>query len=149
MISIQKTTSDNRDFKHLTKLFDEYLVDIDGDEKDFFAQYNQIYLEHVIIYYENEMALGCGAFKEYEPKVAEIKRMFVLPEQRGKGIAVSILNELEVWAAFLGFEFTLLETSIRLESAIALYKKSGYELIPNYGQYVGVESSICMKKNLK
>lgn len=149
MISVQKTTSDNRDFKHLTKLFDEYLVDIDGDEKDFFAQYNQIYLEHVIIYYENEMALGCGAFKEYEPKVAEIKRMFVLPEQRGKGIAVSILNELEVWAAFLGFKFTLLETSIRLESAIALYKKSGYEVIPNYGQYVGVESSICMKKNLK
>ena len=149
MISVQKTTSDNRDFKHLTKLFDEYLVDIDGDEKDFFAQYNQIYLEHVIIYYEHEMALGCGAFKEYEPKVAEIKRMFVLPEQRGKEIAVSILNELEVWAAFLGFKFTLLETSIRLESAIALYKKSGYEVIPNYGQYVGVESSICMKKNLK
>ncbi|WP_293891321.1 GNAT family N-acetyltransferase [Flavobacterium sp.] len=149
MISIQKTTSDNPDFKNLTRLFDEYLVDIDGDEKDFFAQYNQIYLEHVIVYYENEKALGCGAFKEYEPKVAEIKRMFVLTEQRGKGIAVAILNELENWAKAESYDFCILETSIRLESAIALYKKSGYKRIPNYGQYIGVESSVCMKKNLK
>lgn len=148
MISITKTTSDNLDFKDLTRLFDEYLIIIDGEEKDFFAQYNQIYLEHVIVYYENEMALGCGAFKEYEPKVAEIKRMFVLPEQRGKGIAVAILTELENWAKAEGYDACILETSVRLESAIALYKKSGYEVIPNYGQYVGVESSLCMKKNI-
>lgn len=149
MISIQKTTSDNPDFKHLTRLFDEYLVDIDGDEKDFFAQFNQIYLDYVIVYYENEIAIGCGAFKEYEPKVAEIKRMFVLPEQRGKGIAVSILKELEIWAKASGYQYTMLETSVRLESAIALYKKSGYKVIPNYGQYIGVASSVCMKKNIK
>lgn len=149
MISIQKTTSDNPDFKHLTRLFDEYLVDIDGDEKDFFAQFNQIYLDYVIVYYENEIAIGCGAFKEYEPKVAEIKRMFVLPEQRGKGIAVSILKELEIWAKASGYLYTMLETSVRLESAIALYKKSGYKVIPNYGQYIGVASSVCMKKNIK
>ncbi|WP_309614664.1 GNAT family N-acetyltransferase [Flavobacterium sp.] len=149
MISIQKTTSDNPDFKHLTRLFDEYLVDIDGDEKDFFAQFNQIYLDYVIVYYENEIAIGCGAFKEYEPKVAEIKRMFVLPEQRGKGIAVSILKELEIWAKASGYQYTMLETSVRLESAIALYKKSGYKVIPNYGQYIGVASSVCMKKSIK
>ena len=149
MISIKKTTSDNLDFNDLTRLFDDYLVIIDGEEKDFFAQYNQIYLEHVIVYYENKMALGCGAFKEYEPKVAEIKRMFVLPEQRGKGIAVAILNELEDWAKAKGYHSCILETSIRLESAIALYKKSGYEVIPNYGQYIGVESSVCMKKMIK
>ena len=75
--------------------------------------------------------------------------MFVLPEQRGKGIAVLILNELEVWAATLGYEFAILETSVRLESAIALYKKSGYKIIPNYGQYIGVESSVCMTKTIK
>lgn len=149
MISIQKTTSDNPDFKHLTRLFDEYLVDIDGDEKDFFAQFNQIHLDYVIVYYENEIAIGCGAFKEYEPKVAEIKRMFVLPEQRGKGIAVSILKELEIWAKASGYQYTMLETSVRLESAIALYKKSGYKVIPNYGQYIGVASSVCMKKSIK
>ena len=124
-------------------------TDIDGDEKDFFAFYNQVYIQNVLICYDNEVAIGCGAFKEYELKVAEIKRMFVLPEQRGKGIATSILNQLEFWAAALGYSSCILETSIRLESAIALYKKMGYEIIPNFGQYIGVESSVCMMKIIK
>lgn len=149
MIVIKKTTSDDLDFKYLTRLFDDYLVDIDGDEKDFFALYNQIYIQNVLICYDNETAVGCGAYKEYEPKVAEIKRMFVLPEQRGKGIAASLLNQLELWAAESGYTSCILETSVRLESAIALYKKAGYEIIPNYGQYVGVQSSVCMKKTIK
>lgn len=146
MLTTKKTNSDNPDFKKLTDLFDEYLVDIDGDEKDFFAQFNHIYINQVIICYDDEVAVGCGAFKEYEPNVAEIKRMFVLPEQRGKGIAAIILNQLENWAAAKGYTSCILETSVRLESAHVLYKKSGYEIIPNYGQYIGVESSVCMKK---
>jgi GNAT superfamily N-acetyltransferase len=144
-----KTTSENCDFQKLTRMFDDYLVEIDGDEKDFFAQYNQIYLDHVIIYYEEGEALGCGAFKSYEVDVAEIKRMFVLPEQRGKGIAGALLNELELWAKTLGYNFCLLETSNKLTSAVALYCKSGYVVIPNYGQYQGVASSVCMKKTIK
>ena len=146
---VVKTTSENPDFQKLTRQFDDFLVEIDGDEKDFFAQYNQIYLDHVIIYYEEGQALGCGAFKPYEGDVAEIKRMFVLPEQRGKGIARGILNELEHWAKATGFNFCLLETSNKLTSAIALYQKSGYVIIPNYGQYQGVASSVCMKKTIK
>lgn len=149
MITIKRTTSDDLDFKYLTQLFDDYLVDIDGDEKDFFAFYNQVYIKNVLICYDNEVAIGCGSFKEFELKVAEIKRMFVLPEQRGKGIATSILNQLEFWAAALGYSSCILETSIRLESAIALYKKMGYEIIPNFGQYIGVESSVCMRKIIK
>lgn len=148
MISLVRTTSANIDFQKLTQLFDEYLVDIDGDEKDFFAHYNQIYLDHVIVLYEDEKACGCGAFKILEAEVVEIKRMFVLPEQRGKNIATKILSELENWAKELGYNSCVLETSIRLENAIALYKKFGYQIIPNYGQYIGVESSVCMKKSL-
>lgn len=146
---LTRTTSDNPDFQRLTRLFDDYLVDIDGDEKDFFAQYNQIYLDHVLVFYEDGTALGCGAFKPLEDHVAEIKRMFVLPEQRGKGIAFTILNELENWAKEEGNMSCILETSNQLTNAIALYTKTGYEIIPNYGQYAGVESSVCMKKDLK
>lgn len=148
MLGLVRTDSNNEDFKNLTRLFDEFLIEIDGDEKDFFAQYNQIYLDNVLICYENEVALGCGAIKEYESNKGEIKRMFVLPEGRGKGIASKILAELEQWAKELNFNSVQLETSQKLKGAIALYRKFGYEDIPNYGQYIGVKSSMCMKKML-
>lgn len=148
-MKLLKTNSNHPDFQKLTRLFDDYLVEIDGDEKDFFAQYNQIYIDNVIVCYEDDIAVGCGAFKEYEPTVAEIKRMFVLPERRGKGIASTVLNTLEIWAKENGFQHAILETSNQLTNAISLYQKSGFEVIPNYGQYIDVESSVCMKKILK
>lgn len=148
-MKLLKTNSNHSDFQKLTRLFDDYLVEIDGDEKDFFAQYNQIYIDNVIVCYEDEIAVGCGAFKEYEPTVAEIKRMFVLPEKRGKGIASTVLKALEIWAKENDFQQAILETSNQLTNAISLYQKSGYEIIPNYGQYIDVESSVCMKKILK
>lgn len=144
-----KTNSNHPDFQKLTALFDEYLIDIDGEEKDFFAQYNQIYIDNVILCYHNEIVVGCGAFKKSENQVAEIKRMFVPIEHREKGIALKILNELELWAKELNHTSCILETSFKLENAIALYKKSGYKITKNYGQYVGAESSVCMLKILK
>lgn len=147
-MQLVRTTSDNPDFKYLTELFDAYLIDIDGDEKDFFAQYNQIYLQNVIVCYDDNVPVGCGALKEYDAKTGEIKRMFVHPEHRNKGIANAVLLELELWAKELRFTSCMLETSFKLENAIALYKKFGYQQIPNYGQYIGVESSVCMQKNI-
>lgn len=141
-----RTNSDNPDFKKLSALFDDYLVDIDGEEKDFFAFYNNVYLDTVLVVYENSEVVGCGAFKKFDEHTAEIKRMFVHPNHRNKGIAKFVLTELELWANDLGFTSFILETSPKLTSAIAMYEKTGYQLIPNYGQYIGVENSICMKK---
>ena len=145
-MNLIRTNSDNPDFKKLSALFDDYLVDIDGDERDFFAFYNNVQLDHVLVVYENSEAVGCGAFKEFNENTAEIKRMFVHPTHRNKGIARFVLNELENWAADFGFTSYILETSPKLTSAIALYEKTGYQFIPNYGQYIGVENSVCMKK---
>ncbi len=141
-----RTNSDNSDFKMLSALFDDYLVDIDGEERDFFAFYNNVQLDHVLVVYENSEVVGCGAFKKYDDAIAEIKRMFVHPNHRKKGIASLVLNELELWANDLGFTSYILETSPKLTCAIALYEKTGYQFIPNYGQYIGVENSVCMKK---
>lgn len=141
-----RTNSDNPDFKTLSALFDDYLVDIDGDEREFFASYNNVQLDTVLVIYENSEAVGCGAFKEFDENTAEIKRMFVHPNHRNKGIASLILNKLELWANELGFSSFILETSPKLTSAIALYEKTGYQFISNYGQYIGVENSVCMKK---
>lgn len=146
MITLKRTTSDDPEFKKLSALFDEYLVDIDGDERDFFAFYNNVHLDYVLLVNEGKEAIGCGGFKKFDDTTAEIKRMFVHPDQRGKGIASLILKELENWAHELHYPNFVLETSPKLEAAVALYQKTGYKIIPNFGQYIGVENSICMKK---
>ena len=74
--------------------------------------------------------------------------MFILSDSRGKGFASLILAELENWALELDFEKCILETGKMQPEAIALYRKNGYCKIPNYGQYTGVENSLCFEKNL-
>lgn len=145
-MQLVRTTSDNPDFQKLIAIFDEYLIDIDGEEKDFFAFHNNKYLQHALVCYENEIAVGCGGFKQFDEQTAEIKRMFVHPDHRKKGIANRLLNDIENWAKEIGFSSFILETSPKLTNAIALYQKNGYKKIPNFGQYIGVENSICMKK---
>ncbi len=147
MTNLVRTNSDNSDFRELVALLDAELQIRDGDEHSFYAQFNKVdTIRYVVVAYEDGEAVGCGAIKEYAEGVAEIKRMFVREERRGRGIAKSILSELETWASELTFSECILETGIKQPEAIALYQKSGYQTIPNYGQYEGVENSVCMKK---
>lgn len=150
MITIKRTTSDNADFGRLVVELDAYLKVLDGDDHAFYAQFNKTsLLKNALICYDDEKAVGIGAYKEFEPHVAEIKRMFTLPEYRGKGIAKAILTELETWAKEEGYTTSILETGFMQVDAIGLYKKLGYEVIDNFGQYIGVENSVCMEKRLK
>ncbi|MFN8283165.1 MAG: GNAT family N-acetyltransferase [Chitinophagales bacterium] len=149
MRSIKRTNSNDKDFQSLVRQLDAYLAIIDGEEHSFYAQYNKIdMLQHVVIVYHDEIAVGCGAFKHYDDESVEVKRMFVLPEFRGKGVAAAVLNELEIWAAESGYHYTVLETGKRQIEAVKFYQKSGYTVIPNYGQYENMENSVCMKKSV-
>ena len=149
MISIVRTTSDNKDFGDLVIQLDAYLRILDGDDHEFYAQFNKTnLLKNALICYENEVAVGIGAYKEYDAETAEIKRMYTLPEYRGKGIAKTILTELELWAKEEGYKLALLETGYLQKDAIGLYQKLGYQITENFGQYIGVENSVCMKKSL-
>ncbi len=96
----------------------------------------------------NEEAVGCGAIKKYDADTMEVKRMFTLPESRGKGIAKKVLTELETWASEMAFQKCILETGIKQLAAIALYQKRGYARIENYDQYVGVTNSVCFGKRV-
>jgi GNAT superfamily N-acetyltransferase len=150
MIKIIRTQADNNDFKALVKLLDADLAIRDGEEHDFYAPFNTIEkIRYAVVAYENEIPIGCGAIKEYRPDTMEIKRMFVLPEYRKKGIATKILVELECWAHELSYAKCMLETGKKQPEAIELYKRNGYALIPNYGQYANVENSICFEKYLR
>lgn len=146
---ILRTDSSNTDFRALVALLDEDLALRDGEDNAFYAQFNGIaVLKHCVVYYENGIALGCGALKRFDANSMEVKRMFVNPEVRGKGIASLLLVALENWAKELGYEQCVLETGLRQPEAIALYKKNKYDIIPNYPPYEGVANSICFRKVL-
>ena len=145
--SLKKTTSTDPDFVKLVSHLNAELSKINGDEDAFYAQFNKIdKINHVVIVYENDIPIACGAIKQFSTAAMEVKRMFTLPNYRGKGAASILLKELEKWTKEMNYEKCVLETSKRQPDALALYRKNGYEVIPNYGQYVGIENSICFEK---
>jgi len=150
MVEFIRTNSKNPDFIDLVKDLDAYLAFIDGEEHVFYAQLNKTHaINYVVVAYENDKPVGCGALKEFAQNILEIKRMYTSPDCRGKGIATGILNELELWAKELSCQKCVLETGFRQQDAIALYTKNGYNRIPNYGKYAGIENSVCFEKELK
>lgn len=149
MIRLHRTDSSNGDFQSLVVLLDKDLAIRDGEDHAFYNQFNKIVnIRHVVVCYDVDIPVACGAFKKYDKDAVEIKRMFVLPAYRGRGLGGIVLQELEKWASELGYPSCILETGKKQPEAIALYKKTGYAIIKNYGQYENVENSVCMKKIL-
>jgi GNAT superfamily N-acetyltransferase len=147
MLILKRTDSSDPDFRALVLLLDKDLAVRDGELHGFYNQFNTLVnIGHVLVAYIDRKPAGCGAFKEYAPGVAEIKRMYVMPDERRKGIAVALLTGLEKWAVELSYTRCILETGINQPEAIALYHRSGYTRIPNYDQYKGVETSLCFEK---
>ena len=149
MIHLIRTNSDNPDFNGLVRLLDQDLQMRDGAEHAFYAQFNKVSaIRYVVIAYRGDEPVGCGAFKEFTDELVEIKRMFMQPAHREQGIAQAILAELEQWAQELHYTGCVLETGKNQPEAIRLYQKVSYQVIPNYGQYAGVENSVCLQKEI-
>ncbi|MRI02258.1 GNAT family N-acetyltransferase [Kriegella sp. EG-1] len=149
METIKRSNSSDITFRNLVAMLDNELAIIDGEDHSFYHQYNGLdTIKHAIVFYQGSTAVACGAIKEHNKETMEIKRMYTLPEYRGFGFASKTLIELENWARELGFTKCILETGKRQKDAIALYKKNKYVLIENYGQYIGVENSVCFEKVL-
>lgn len=149
MLTLIRTHSANPDFLSLVQQLDQDLAKRDGKEHGFYAQFNTLTaIQHVVVAYEEGVAVACGAMKELDKNTMEIKRMFTTPTHRAKGLASQVLAELETWAKESGYTVCRLETGKRQPEAIAVYQKNGYIQIPNYGQYAGVENSICFEKKL-
>ncbi len=150
MIKCIRTDSNNQDFQKLVAELDAELKLLDGEQNSFYAQFNKIdSIKHAVVAYDNETPVGCGAIKEFSEDTMEVKRMYVIVNYRGQGIASIVLKELEAWAAELNYNRCILETGNKQPEAIALYKKNNYKITPNYGQYKNVVNSICFEKELK
>lgn len=97
----------------------------------------------------DKRAVACGAFRPLAPGIAEIKRMFVMPEHRGRGFSTAMLLRLENEASESGYTAVRLETRPLQHAAIALYEKLGYRRIPGYGIYAGQDAAcLCYEKAL-
>lgn len=149
MLRLQRTNSENPSFQELVRLLDAELWDRYQDEMKEYAPHNTIENnKNVVVAYDDNNPVGCGCFKSFDGSSVEIKRMYVRKEHRGQKIGAALLQELERWAKEEGYSATVLETGTKQVEAIRLYQGSGYMLIDKYGPYIGMESSVCMKKVL-
>ncbi len=148
-IKFFRTTSENPDFRKMVNELDQDLYIRNGDTQAQYERYNQIdKIKHAIVIYFAGNPVGCGCFKSFDPETIEVKRMFVKPEMRGRKLSAGLLQELENWAIEEGYSKAVLETGVRQVEAQGLYAKAGYFRTENYGQYVGMEDSICYRKAL-
>ena len=147
MTELVKCDSNDKDFINLVKKLDADLALRDGEDHAFYSQYNKIdRINHALVLYLDQKPVSIGAIKEFNSVSMEVKRMYTLPEFRGQGLATKILLELENWTRNLGYKKCVLETGRRQPEAIELYKSKGYSVTSNYGQYIGIENSICFEK---
>ncbi|MDE6568001.1 MAG: GNAT family N-acetyltransferase [Lachnospiraceae bacterium] len=145
------TDGRNPDFIELCHGLDCFLNELVGGEKNRaeYIPYNQLDDIHdVFVAYDSNIPVGCASFKKYDNESAEIKRVFIKQEYRGKGISIQLMELLEKIAREQGYHYLILESGEPLVAAMALYRKIGYKVIPNYGQYKDMPDSICMKKKL-
>lgn len=149
MIQYIRTDSDNVDFRSLITELDAFLAQIDGKDHLFYAALNKIdFIPQVIVAYDQQIPVACGAIRPFDEGVMEVKRMYVKPEWRGKGVAMEILRQLEKWVADSGLRHIVLETGRNQPAAIAFYRKCGYHQIPSWGVYRDAPNSVCFEKHL-
>jgi putative acetyltransferase len=92
------------------------------------------------------VAVGCGALRRLDERTSEVKRMYVEPDWRGRGVAKAVLEHLEGAAKTLGSSRLVLETGSYQAEAIGLYRRAGFSQIECFGEYAGVPTSLCFEK---
>lgn len=141
----------NKDFIELCHCLDDFLNELVGGEENRaeYIPYNKLDDIHdVIVVYDDNIPVGCASFKKFDDECAEVKRVFIQKAYRGRGISNKLMELLEEAAREKGYHYFILESGEPLVAAMALYRKIGYEVIPNYGQYKDMTDSVCMRKKL-
>ena len=147
----ENTDNHNQDFITLCRELDDFLNQVAGGEESRaqYIPYNQLDdICDVIVAYDGRCPVGCAGLKHYGEAVAEVKRVFVKSEYRGRDIAKRIMALLEQRAKEKGYHKLILKSGEPLTFAMQLYRSIGYCVIPNYGQYKDMSDSVCMEKLL-
>ena len=147
----QDTDGEDPVFAMLCDRLDGALDELVGKQfqRSQYDQYNQRDSIHdAIVVYQDGVPVACGAFKMYDEDHAELKRVYTEPSVRNLGLGAELVRRLEAKAKIKGFRWCILETGTPLEAACYLYKKAGYQTIPNYGPYAGMPDSVCMGRKI-
>ena len=151
-MKFQRTDGKNKDFIENCRLLD---MDLDRRvgkkiERNKYKKYNRLdEIQEAIVVYEENRVIGGGAIRRYDDETIELKRVFVHTEYQGRGIGTRLVALLMEWAVELGYKKMVLETGELLAESCAVYKKLGFQVIPNYGPYEDMPESLCMAKDLK
>ncbi len=136
-------------FLALTTALDKHLREQQGQAQEAFAPYNNASaLSDAAVYYDGQTPVACCGLKLHQDsRIAEVKRMFVLPQYRGHGLARAMLAALESRAKEHGCTQLVLETNAGFTPAVTLYQQYGFKVIPNFGVYQCMDS-LCMGKDI-
>jgi GNAT superfamily N-acetyltransferase len=93
--------------------------------------------------------VACGGIARHDDQTGEIRRMYVVPEARGRGLSYLVLDALEDEARALGYFHVRLETGYLQAAAIRLYVSAGFGPIPRYGPFADDPRSVCFEKRLR
>ena len=149
MPEVRRTTSDDPGFRTLVAALDDELWQRYPDVQAEYAPHNAVdHIATVVVVVDGSRPIGCGCFKPRAPGTVELKRMFVMPEVRGRGVARQIVEALEQWARELGSTAMVLETGNNQPEAVALYTRQGFVQVARFAPYVDMPTSICMHKTL-
>ena len=151
-LSIAAEPFDSRDAQRLVAALDEGLAELYLPEQRFGPNLKPAPLEAgrgtFLVARDDGRAVGCGAIRLIDPRTAEVKRMYVEPDQRGKGVGRAVLARLDAAARQMGAKRLVLETGIRSPEALALYRGAGFKQIACWGEYATSPTSVCMEKIL-
>lgn len=150
-LEFKDTDGEDLDFAMLCSKLDRSLDELAGKKFDRsqYEKYNfRDNIHDVIVVYHKGQPVACGGFKMFDDEHAELKRIYTEPSCRGIGLGAELLRRLEARAKIKGYKWCILETGEPLEAACHIYKKAGYKVIPNYGQYADMPDSICMERKI-
>ena len=146
---IKKASYDSLEVKSLSDELHKDLEAIYGNGiiEDFIDENEQMLIFYVA-YDERDNVISCGALKHFDDSTAEIKRMYVKPLFRGRGISKLILKQLEAYAEELNYQRLVLETGLKQPEAMNLYRYFGYTPIKCYGKHADDSDSRCFEKTI-
>ncbi len=151
-LTVAAEAFDSADAGRLIAALDDGLAELYPPEQRFGPNLKAHHLEGgrgtFLIARNDGRAIGCGAIRLIDPMTAEAKRMYVEPDQRGKGVGRAVLAGLEAAAIQLGVRRLVLETGIYQDAALSLYRRAGFTQIDCWGEYASSSTSVCFEKHL-